>query len=129
MTAKWTSNLSKFEGASNEGIRAGLIAAANVLVNQVKRNLKGGYTSGDFVTGLSLNSVTKSEPVRDGNEWSITVGTNLLYNLYWELGHHNIFTRKYERVEKWRPALMDSKDAMSAAFNRVYMRTVKGEGF
>lgn len=129
MTAKWTSNLEKFIAAKDQAAQGGLTAAAYLLMNQVKRNLKGGYKSGDFVTGNSINAVTKSEPERDGDGWAISVGTNVLYNLFWELGHHNTFTRKYERVEKWRPALMDSKDAMGAAFNRVHARVLKEQGF
>lgn len=103
----------------------GMIAAANVLRNAVRKNLRGGYRSslgnhGDFVTGNSLNHVTISEP--DTTRGRIRVGTDLLYNLYWELGHHNLFTRHFERDERWRPAAETSAKAAGEAFTRVFDR-------
>ena len=56
---------------------AGLVAAANVVVNAVKEGLRGGYTSGAFVTGFVLNSVTNSEPAEDANGAFILVGSNV----------------------------------------------------
>jgi hypothetical protein len=112
----------------NEAGRRGIIAAAYIVSNNVKRNLRGGYTSGEFVTGQSINAVTISDPFRLGPNWGIRVGTNLLYNLFWELGHMNIFTHRFERVEKWRPALFDSRDAAAAAYARVYIETMERGG-
>lgn len=102
----------------------GLVAAAYVLVNSVKRALKGGYTSGAFVTGNVINSVTRSAPMRGGMGWSISVGTDLDYALFWEIGHHNLFTRRFERVEKWRPAFMDSREDLRAAYARTWEKAM-----
>ena len=124
MSATWTSRLPQFERRSIQAQQDGLRAAAYVLANQVKRNLRGGYTSGDFVTGNSINHVTIGPVSEASRGLFIRVGTNLLYNLYWELGHYNIFSRRHERVEKWRPAMMDSRSQMQAAFTRVYRRSV-----
>ena len=121
----WTSNLPQFLKDESEAERLGVIAAAYVLVNAVKRSLRGGYTSGNFVTGGVINSVTRGQPFRDGMGWTIEVGTNLMYALFWEIGHHNLFTRKYERVEKWRPAFMDSREAMRAAYSREWQRRMQ----
>lgn len=96
-------------GQMRAAARAGTIAAAQVYINGVKRELRGGYTTGEYVTGNVINSVTRTEldaadvgtyedndgieratpeaepsPHQDGVE--IVVGTNLLYALYWELG-------------------------------------------
>jgi hypothetical protein len=107
--------------------RQGALAAAYVAYNAVKRSLAGGYTSGLFVTGHVLNSVTVGdpEPTGDGG-WQVSVGTNVLYALFWELGHMNTFTRRYERVEKWRPAAIDSRAQAIEAFYRVYKRVMEG---
>lgn len=121
----WTSNRKAFLHDAEEAEQLGLIAAAYVLVNAVKRGLRGGYTSGNFVTGGVINSVTRSEPFRDGSGWSIRVGTNLKYALFWEIGHHNAYTRKYERVERWRPAFMDTREAARAAYARTWKRAMK----
>lgn len=127
--AAWRSNLPQLMRAMDDAAQKGLLAAAYPVSNQVKRNLKGGYTSGDFVTGASVNHVTIGQVFREGNGWAIRVGTDLLYNLFWELGHHNIFTRKFERVEKWHPALVDSRFESAQAFNRVYKETLRAHGF
>ena len=120
----WTSNLDQFLRDQDEAERMGVIAAAYILVNAVKRALKGGYTSGAFVTGHVINSVTRSAPFREGMGWSIKVGTNLDYALFWEIGFNSIFTRRYERVEKWRPAFMDSRPEMVAAYARTWERAM-----
>lgn len=125
MTATvWTSHLDQFNRDRDEAERLGVIAAAYILVNAVKRALKGGYTSGAFVTGHVINSVTRGTPFREGMGWTIEVGSNLNYALFWEIGHHNRWTRKYERVEKWRPAFMDSRPAMAEAYARQWERTM-----
>ncbi len=122
--ATWTSSLAAFSRDNDDAERDGLLAAAYVLKNAVKRALRGGYTSGDFVTGLSVNSVAHSEPERDTAGWAIRVGTNLKYNLYWEIGHRSAFLRKFVRVEKWRPAFFDSREPMRAAYARQWQRTM-----
>lgn len=104
----WDSQRPAIEARIREASRQGLIAAAQVYINGVKRELRGGYTSGEYVTGNVLNSVTRTaadpspggtyadetgehptptvapEPAADGME--IVVGTNVMYALYWELG-------------------------------------------
>lgn len=105
-----------FEARWQPALHAGLTAAGYVYANTVKRALAGGYTSGDFVTGRVMNSVTVSEP--EGNE--VDVGTDVDYALFWEMGHHNLFTRKFERVEIWRPAI----DAMGEEMSDVFAGTV-----
>lgn len=42
--------------------------------------------------------------------------------LAWELGHHNIFTRKWERVAIFKPVAFDSAKAMIDTYNRVLNR-------
>jgi len=113
----WRSNVPAVKRALMEGENRGLIAAAQILVNAVKLGLRGGYTSGAFTTGLSSNSVTHSPPILGPRGMFILVGTNLPYNLFWEVGHYNLFTRRYERVPVWMPAFQRSQGTMRAAFN------------
>jgi hypothetical protein len=104
-----------FESRWDEAMAAGLTAAGYVYANEVKRALAGGYTSGDFVTGRVLNSVTVGEP----HAGTIEVGSDLDYAMFWEIGHHNIFTRQFEQVEIWRPALDVTAPEMSDVFAGV----------
>jgi hypothetical protein len=121
MSAQWTSNLDEFRRRHEQATKAALIASALLYENAMKVALTGGYTSGAFVTGRVRNSVTHGEPfLLGGITWAIRVGTNVLYALFWEIGHMNLFTRRFERVEKWRPTLEAQRAAMAARFAAVY---------
>lgn len=103
-----------------------LIAGATVLKNAVKRGLRGGYTSGDFVTGTAMNSVVLGPVERTGDGASIQVGTPLDYPMYWELGHLNLFTVNYERVPIWEPAYLDNRERVMETYDRVLKARLKG---
>lgn len=105
---------------------AGLLAAAAVVENKVKEGLRGGYKSGAFVTGNVMASVNHSEPSEDAGGAFILVGTDVMYALFWELGHLNLFTRQFERKEVWMPALLSTRAEQFAAFQRVYARFMGG---
>lgn len=124
----YQSNLPTIRGRMRQAVDGGLLAAANVVETKVKEGLRGGYTSGDFVTGLVLNSVTHSEPTLGGAGAYILVGTWVSYALYWELGHQNLFTRRFERVEIWMPALLSTRAQQLAAFQRVFQRIMNEGG-
>ena len=120
----YSSNLPAITSRMKAARGQGLLAAAAVVENEVKERLRGGYTSGDFVTGASLAAVAHSEPQEDGEGAFILVGTNLFYNLFWELGHMNLFTHRFERKEVWMPALLSTRQQQLAAFQRVYQTTL-----
>lgn len=122
-----TSNVGAFLTSFRRAQEAGLVAGANVIRNSVRRELRGGYQSslgnhGDFVTGNSLAHVTISNPEWNGDQGSVLIGTDLLYNLFWEVGHHNIYTKHFERDEKWGPAFQASKQDARDAFDRIFVR-------
>jgi len=108
--------------------QAGLRASAYIVYNAVKRALAGGYTSGDFVTGNVINSVTIGAVFEEAGIFGVRIGSNVNYALFWEVGGWNVFTRKFERVEIWRPALIDTRDEQAAAFARAYKRSMLGQG-
>jgi len=122
----YQSNLPQVTAGMRNARSAGLLAAAAVVENEVKRGLSGGYTSGDFVTGHVLSSVNHSEPIVDVSGAYILVGTDVMYALFWEIGHVNLFTRKFERVEIWMPALLSTRAEQLAAFQRAYQRALGG---
>ncbi len=122
----YQSNLPAVRTQLQKATEAGLLAAAAVVENEVKTGLRGGYTSGNFVTGHVLASVTHSEPSLGPSGAFILVGTDVMYALFWELGHMNLFTRKFERKEVWMPALLSTRAEQLAAFQRVYQRFMGG---
>ena len=122
----YKSNLPVVAARFRRARMAGLIAAATVLINAVKRGLTGGYKSGLFVTGNVRSSVTRSEPEIGPLGGEILVGTNVAYALHWELGHMNLFTRHFERKEVWMPALLSNKDQMQVAYERAFRAAFAG---
>lgn len=116
----YTSNRPAVEARLRRAQDAGLVAAGVLLQNRMKVALRRGYTSGDHITGRSVNAVARTAPHDTaGGGRGVEVGTSLLYNLYWEVGHVNLFTRRYERVEKWRPTLLDARADLQREYARV----------
>lgn len=118
-----------FRARKERATEAGLRASAHVIVNGLKEKstsggLAEGYTSGAFVTGTLLNSIfiapDSGSFVDSGGKRYLLIGTNLAYAVYWEVGHYNIFTRRYEREERWRPTLLRKYDEAVAAYHRAY---------
>jgi hypothetical protein len=118
----YQSNLPAVRAQMERARDAGLIAAAQVVINDEKRRLRGGFTSGLFVTGNILNSVTRTEPTDENGVRVIRVGTDVEYAPFWELGHVNAWSRKFERVETWVLALFSTASEQAAAFSRVFAR-------
>jgi hypothetical protein len=116
----YTSYRATVEAQLRRAQDAGLVAASVMLQNRMKVALRKGYTSGDFITGRSVNAVARTLPHDVPGARQVEVGTSLLYNLFWEIGHVNRWTRKYERVEKWRPTLLDSRSDLQREFSRVF---------
>lgn len=48
-----------------------------------------------------------------------------LIALAWEVGHRNIFTRKFERVPIFKPVMLESAKAMIDTYNRVLNRYIE----
>lgn len=100
--------------------RNALLAAATVVQNRAKRNVRGGFKSGDFVTGNLMNKIA----IHVNTKHMVAhIGTTVDYGAFWELGHHNVFTRKYEREEWLRPALEKTKAEQQRAAVLAAART------
>lgn len=113
----------------DRGAREGLLAQAQVVYNEWKRQMathKGGFTTGAFATGRTVGHITIGPLLSLGRfgSYSIQVGTDVLEHLFWELGHMNIFTRQYERVETLKPAVEDTRIEQQAAFTRRFRAAV-----
>jgi hypothetical protein len=116
------SNRDQVEARMRQAEADALIGAGQVYRNAMTEALQGGYTSGAFYSGMQgiAGSVSVSEPQRDPQGAYIVVGTNAVYGKHWELGHMNLFTGKFERVEKWRPTLESKAGEIIAKYAAVY---------
>lgn len=103
-----------------------LVGAAQLYRNAMQESLRnppdGGYTSGAWDHGMAgvAGSVAVGEPEDSGDTISVGVGTNVVYAKFWEFGHQNLFTRQFERVERWRPTLDATADAITARFKKLF---------
>lgn len=122
----YRSNVGNAVGAMYEGVDTGLVAAAENLENKVQHRLlhqaaggRPGYTSGNFSHGIRgvAGRVMRTEPYSRGGARMISIGTSTVagfpYELAWELGHVNLFTRTFVRVEVWRPTLEENRQLVT----------------
>lgn len=109
-----------------EAARLGVDAAANVLEREVAKAHDSTYYKGGAFRGTLLvrQSIRRSAPEQSRGGWMSKVGTNKIQALFWELGHHNIFTRQYERVELWVPTALANLERMRANFAAVVARVM-----
>lgn len=105
---------------------AAMRAALVVIETQAKKNTRGGFTSGRFVTG-GWRSITH-EVVADDHHVEGSVGTTLRHFAFWELGHQNIFTRRYERAPWLRPAMEETQAKQQIAADRAALQVAKAYG-
>ena len=123
--------------------------AIDAATNQMQRTVTNAfgkhYTSGAFRDSLKVRAnIRRSDPEKDvDGKWHARIGIKpnirnaqeqnprddkkKVYGvgeiaLAWELGHHNVFTRRYERVEIWVPKAQESVPAARTAFARVMKR-------
>lgn len=110
--------------------------------NLKKRFFQGYYTSQAFrSTAQIVQHISRERPVLTGEGWVSTVGIPRgpqskaqpnakpsqvwLIAMAWELGHHNLFTRKFERVPIFKPVAMDSAKAIMDTYKRVMNRYIE----
>ena len=121
----WTSQTAVVRQRSGPASVAGLMAVAIPMAELVKDRLRKGFTTGRFATSYSADHVQISQPTRWGGGWEVSVGTDLKSNVAWEMGAINLFTRRYERVEIWRPIAFNNRDRAAEAFARTFKRAME----
>lgn len=118
--------------------RAGVVASSQYLLNELKKAYNNYYTTGAFRSTLQIRqALRRAEPEKNKDGWYTLVGVPTghvtpkgqkqsvdrgLVALGWELGHYNIFTQQYERVEIAVPTATESAKGMAEAYARVVKR-------
>lgn len=126
--AVFTSNLAQWQKDHAAAVDKALFAAAEVLQAEIKRRLRRGYTSGAFVgpdadpesPGTLADSVIISPITTEKGARVIRVGSTDPVAIAWEVGHLNIFTDRFERVEHFRDAVLAKQRAIASMFAVVY---------
>ncbi len=132
--------------AMERGQIAGLMGSGRAYQRDMKKALRSGgkgyvfrTTIGNvgkivdglrkpWTTGTLWNTVTLGIVERIPGGFAIRVGTNMKIALYWELGHHNIFTKHFERDPKWVPIYRNNAGAYGQAFVRAFTREAQTSG-
>lgn len=138
----YSSNLPAVADRLRRANDAGLMAGAALYRNRMKVALARGYTSGAFVTGQNVEHVVSTAPMdAPGGGREVRTGTDLMYALWWEIGHVNLFVAgggpeasnvrthrigHFVRVEKWRPVLVDSRTDIQREYERVFGLVMRG---
>ena len=141
MPVRFTNNAARFAFDLEFARRQGVVACGNVLVRRLKKAFGSGYYKGGrFRDTLKVEASIQreDEPTLGREGWSIRVGPKFgdpqekaagvkrgkawMVPLYWELGHYNVFTRRYERREIFRPTGVDSTPALGAEYGKVVTR-------
>ena len=145
MSVKVTDLSPQFLKQYRDASRMALDAAAALYEGNVKKRfMQGYYTSQAFrSTAQIVQHVSREAPVFQGGGWYTIIGipdgelakprgkkvkppkkptTVGKIALAWEVGHHNIFTRRWERVPIFKPVAFDSMKAMIDTYNRVLNR-------
>jgi hypothetical protein len=122
MTTAWESKIpavtQRMEG---DATRSGLKAAGELVKARIIKRLEEGYTTGFWVTGRVAKSVKRNRP--GAKAVKITCPNPVAVE--WELGHYNIFTRRQERVEVFRPATEEHPEDVAREFARRYIEKLE----
>ena len=100
-------------------------AATMVVWRQAKMNARGGFGSGDFVTG-GWSQIGWA--VKAGTHHAAVgqVGAPQAHFAYWEFGHQNIFTRQYERNRWLSKAFISTPKKQQEAATAAVRKVVAG---
>jgi hypothetical protein len=136
VTVRWLDHSKVFLAAVRPAQEAALVAEANVYRNAVIRWIRDwhGYLTtlgniGDFYRDGGIQFISVGAIENDMGSPSIRVGSSWPVHRYWELGHHNIFTRHFERDERWKPAYDDARANMVETYMRKFAATIRAMGF
>jgi hypothetical protein len=128
VSTKFTDRSAAFRARYREAARLGVDAAANTLEREVAKAHDSTYYKGGAFRGTLQvrQSIRHSPPQDTPTGWVSKVGTNKLPALFWELGHMNLFTRKYERNRIWVPTAQANIERMRRTFATVVARVMGG---
>lgn len=127
----WTSRVPEVTATLERAWQRGVTAGAWHYAETVRKDLRGGYTTGAFTKGHVANAVTVWPAEKIAGDWVAFAGVptadaagSLMYALFWEVGHHNLFTRQFERVEVWIPTLVAEGPRIQARIEDVVHQTI-----
>jgi hypothetical protein len=98
------------EGLIREAMEESLLAAAEIVKKAAEKKALEGMKGGAWV-GMSPEPLHENIGVRLNRtftEPTVEIGTHVMHGLYWELGHQNLFLRRYVRNNWLTQALFEN---------------------
>jgi hypothetical protein len=92
---------------------AALEAASAVVEERAKMNAQGGFKTGQFATN-GWRTIGR-QVIGSGSNARAIIGSTEKHFQYWEVGHQNVFTRRYERNRWLHRAVMETQPQQAAA--------------
>lgn len=136
----------KAEARYDRAARAGIVAASEYLLSELRKAYNDYYTSGNFRSTLQIRqALRRAAPEKDKDGWYTLVGVPTatvtpgrkagdpkslfdrpvdrgLVALGWELGHYNVFLRRKISVPIAVPTAAQASKGMETAWARVVKR-------
>lgn len=123
----YTSHLGDVLARLERAQDAALVAAGEVVKAEVKKRIREQL----YDTGALFQSVNTTPPQSDASGRFIMIGTSIsdpAYPLFWEIGHHNVFTRRFEHRPIWVPALLETRAQQLEMAHAAAAATLGGGG-
>ena len=128
----YVSNLDAVLNALEDSIGSGLAAAADMVADKVSRKLAPGFTDGSFKGETPGEAAEESVQVQvfmhEAENPFARIWSDKKYLFYWEVGHWNIYPRKFVRKEIWVPTLYGTANEQVLRFTAAAQRTWSARG-
>lgn len=125
VSVKVTDRSAEVRARYGKGAKAGVDAAANLMQREVVKAFGSDYYKGGaFRSTLQVKQSIRRQVMASPTGWVALIGTKIKEALYWELGHPNIFTRKFERVQIWVPTALANADNARQEFAKIVARVM-----
>lgn len=138
VTASVVNHSQRAQERYDKAARAGIVAASQLLLNEIKKAYNSYYTTGAFRSTLQIRQAwRRADPEKGENGWYTIVGVPTatvtpkgggapvdrgMVALYWELGHNNAYTGKRERVQIAVPTATQAASRMKSEWARIVKR-------
>ena len=101
MGATYKSHIPEFKQRLNAAIERSMKDSAEAFRLAIQAKIADGFTSGQFTTGrlAAGEPLVSNVSVNEKGNYEVSVGTNDLVLIAWTLGHYNVFTKRFERVD------------------------------
>lgn len=120
VNAVFSGNLAHWERDDKAATDGALKECAEAVQRAIQARTRRGYRTGKFAKGRTAASIQISRFSTQKGDRTIRVYTKDFIARLWELGHQNAWTKRFERVEHWKNAIIGITALLPDLFRRAY---------